>query len=359
MRTYTDEAAWRLRATANGLDGDADSATAVVKAVCGIQAQDPRAATLSIRPRASRLDVEGVEEDLHDEVVRTWCMRGTLHLIAAADLPWLLSVFGPQFAKRGPEPKRLEEAGLDTEAVEDAVATLGELLDDAGPMTRDEVAAALVDSGVNIDPSSQSPFFLIRRAALRGVLREVAPIDGAVAYDVLGVEIPTPGFDREPALVQLAERYLAAYGPATLNDFAAWSGLGKRDARLGWERADSVTVIVGDTEMLTAVDGAVEPPDATGALRLLPAYDTYLLGYATTNRPIPESHRTDVWPGGGIIRPTVVRDGAVVGTWRLDRSRTTPAAEVTPFDELNTDALDAEVVEVGRFLGEELDRSLS
>lgn len=66
MRTYTDAEAWRLRATANGLDGDAGSVTAVVKAVCGIQAQDPRAAALSIRPRARTLDAEAVESELHD-----------------------------------------------------------------------------------------------------------------------------------------------------------------------------------------------------------------------------------------------------------------------------------------------------
>ncbi|MDS0294016.1 winged helix DNA-binding domain-containing protein [Halogeometricum luteum] len=359
MRTHTDAEAWRLRAAANGLDGDADSAAAVVKRVCGIQAQDPRSAALSIRPRARTLDAEAVESELHDEVIRTWSMRGTLHLIAAEDLPWLLSLFGPHFAERGPEPKRLEEAGLDKGGVETAVATLGRLLDDAGPMTRDEVAAELVDSGIDIDPSSQSPNFLIRRAALRGIIREVAPIDGAVAYDVLDVEIPPPGFDREAALVRLAERYLAAYGPATLDDFVAWTGLGKRDARLGWEEAESVTVTVGDAEMLTTVDGSAEPPGATGDLRLLPAYDTYLLGYAAANRPVPEAHRTDVWPGAGIIRPTIVRDGVVVGTWRLDRSRATSAVEVTSFDELDTDALDEEVADVGRFLDEELDRSLS
>ena len=287
MRTYTDAEAWRLRATANGLDGDAGSVTAVVKAVCGIQAQDPRAAALSIRPRARTLDAEAVESEVHDEVVRTWSMRGTLHLIATEDLPWLLSLFGPHFAERGPEPKHLEEAGLDNEEVEAAAVTLGRILSDGGPMTRNEVAAALVDSGVNVDPSSQFPNFLIRRAALRGLIREVAPIDGAVAYDALDIEVPTSGFDRGTALVRLAERYLVAYGPATLDDFVAWTGLGKRDARLGWEGAESVTVTVGDTEMLTAVDGSAESPDATGDLRLHAAYDTYLLGYAPANRPVP------------------------------------------------------------------------
>jgi len=271
----------------------------------------------------------------------------------------LLSLFGPHFAERGPEPKYLEEAGLDTEEVEAAAVMLGRILDDGGPMTRDEVAAALVDSGVNIDPSSQFPNFLIRRAALRGLIREIAPIDGAVAYDALDIEVPTLGFDRGTALVRLAERYLAAYGPATLKDFVAWTGLGKRDARLGWEGAESVTVTVRDTEMLTGVDGAAESPDATGALRLHAAYDTYLLGYATANRPVPDAHRTDVWPGAGIIRPTIVRDGVVVGTWRLDRSRATPVVEVTPFDDREADALDEEITDVGRFFGEEVDRSLS
>jgi len=64
-----------------------DKLTDVVKTVCGIQAQDPRAAALSIRPRARTLDAEALASELHDEVVRTWSMRGTLHLIATEDLP--------------------------------------------------------------------------------------------------------------------------------------------------------------------------------------------------------------------------------------------------------------------------------
>nr|WP_233204256.1 winged helix DNA-binding domain-containing protein [Halegenticoccus soli] len=359
MRTYTEPEAWRLRAAVNELDGRAESVVAIAKSVCGLQAQDARAAVLAVRPRSKGLDAATVQAELHKSVVRTWTLRGTLHLVAADDVPWLLSLFGPYFAERGPEPKRLAEAGLDNDAVEAAVVTLGQTLADAGPMTRDDAAAALVEAGVEIDPSSQLPNFLIRRAALRGVLREVASLDGAVAYDVLGIEIPTQGFDRETALVRLAERYLAAYGPATLDDFVAWTGLGKRDARLGWEGAESIVVRVDDTEAVVAADAPADPPAPTGELRLLPAYDTYLLGYATVNRPVPESLWTDVWPGAGIIRPTIVRDGVVVGTWQLDRSRTTPVVKVVPFEELDKNALDEEITDISRFLGESVDLSIS
>ncbi|MFC6725476.1 DNA glycosylase AlkZ-like family protein, partial [Halobium palmae] len=90
-------------------------------------------------------------------------------------------------------------------------------------------------------------------------------------------------------------------------------------------------------------------------VRLLPAYDTYLLGYVPENRPIPAAFRNRVWPGGGVIRPTVVVDGRVVGTWSLDRSRTTAVVSVDRFDPGASSAavdrdLEAEVDDVGRFL---------
>ena len=336
----------------------------LVGSVCGIQAQEKPAAALSVRARRRGLTATDVERALYDErsVVRTWCMRGTFHLVATEDLPWLLAVFGPTFATRGPDPRRLAAWGLDEERVEAVVETIGEVLADEGPLTREDIAEHLVDRGIEVDPATQAVYHLIRRAALRGVVCEVAPIDGTNAYDRLDSWVdldPTP--DHDDALATLARRYLAAYGPATRADFAAWSGLYAKDVKTAWaslaDDARELETDAGEALMLEQADSD-DPPTESLSVRLLPGYDTYLLGYKKDHRPVPDGYESHVWPGSAIIRPTVVVDGRVVGTWRLDRSRKTMGIDVTPFESLDEGILkgvEREATDVGRFLDESVE----
>lgn len=292
-------------------------------------------------------------------VVGTWCVRGTLHLVATEDLRRLRSVFGPTFASRGPEPKQLEEMGFDEAGIERIVEVMEAVLADDGPLTRDELADRLVERGVGIDPGSRAPNFLIRRAALRGVVCEVAPKDGDNAHDRLETWVaPDEPRDWERELAGLARRYLSAYGPASLDDFTVWSGLYKRDVRTAWEviTAERIEIEVDGRPASMLSDDVPERDRSSGdpVVRLLPGYDTYLLGYAPESRPVPEAYRSQVWPGAGIIRPTVVLDGAVVGTWKLDRSSDPPVVLVDAFDPPGGElvsGLETEASDVGRFLG--------
>lgn len=124
-------------------DDGADVAETVA-GVVGVQAQDESAAALGVRARSRNLTTVDVEAALHAErtVVRTWCLRGALHLVAAIDLGWLLSVFGPVFVARG--RRRLADIGFDDKAAADAVAAIRYALADDGPLTREEITAVLV-----------------------------------------------------------------------------------------------------------------------------------------------------------------------------------------------------------------------
>ena len=139
---------------------------------------------------------------------------------------------------------------------------------------------------------------------------------------------------REEALAELAARYLAAYGPAEAHDLRAWSGLPAADVQDG----------VGGRAR-PGTGGATGTP-ARGVVRLLPAFDTYLLGYR--ERAVAPEHARRVWPGGGWIHPVVLVDGVAAGTWR----RAGDVVEVDAFGELP--ALDGELEHLGRFLGRRL-----
>lgn len=362
MHSFTDDALGPLRIRSQRLHPTTavTAVSDVVDLVCGLQAQEKRSAILSVRPRTTGLVAGDVEASLHEArtTVRTWCMRGTLHLVARDDLSWFLSLFGPHFAPRGPEPKQFAEMGFDEATLEETMDVIRRVLSDDGPLTRDELATRLSAAGVDLDPTSRAPNFLIRQAALRGILCEVAPEEGNIAYDVLEewVSSPEPP-DRDVALATLARRYLSAYQPTTLDDFAYWSGLPKKDVRAAWESISGETTDAEFGErtlsMLTADVPTEMLPEPDTTVRLLPGYDTYLLGYRPENRPVPEAFHTQVWPGAGIIRPTVVVDGAIIATWTVDKSAS-PVVGVRPFEPLDDDVvskLASETADLGRFLG--------
>lgn len=350
----------RLRSQRLSPSTGEDAVADVVRAVCGVQSQEARADALAVRARSRGLTATDVETALYEDrsVVRTWCMRGTLHLVAASDLPRLRSVFGPVFVARS--RRRLRELGLDDERCERAMDAIRDALGD-GPLTRDETAESLRRAGIDVDPGGQAIYHLVRRAALLGILCEVAPVDGNAAYGLLEdwVSLEEPR-NRETALAGLARRYLAAYGPVALEDFASWSGLHGKGIRTAWERVDADDVLVDGrpARMLTHAGADRRPPaERAPVVRLLPGYDAYLLGYAPANRPISPEHRSRIQPGGGVIRPTVIVDGRAVATWRLDRSRATASVSVDAFDDLADygPRIEAEVNDVGRFLEIEVD----
>jgi hypothetical protein len=257
-------------------------------------------------------------------------MRGTLHLVAAEDVPLVLAVFGPLHLARG--QRRLTQLGLPPDVAERSTAEAAAILADDGPLTRHELAWRLRDRGIPVAAEGQAPIHVVRRAALAGVLAEV----GVRAREELYAPIdPGPLPDREEALAELARRYAAAHGPATREDFAAWSGLPAADVRRAW------------------VDP--EPPagDAPeGPVRLLPAFDEWLLGWASRDLTVPSTHARRVAPGGGILRPVAIADGRVFATWRLDRRAR--RVELDAFGRVPRAGVEADVADLGAFLGLDL-----
>jgi Winged helix DNA-binding domain len=312
----------------------------VVRALVGIQAQDRRAAALAVRPRTPGASAEAVERALSEErsVVRTWAMRGTLHLLAADDLPAMLAIFGALHIRRG--ERRLTQLGLPPDVAERSTAAAGEILAADGPLTRHELAERLRARGVPVAAEGQAPIAVAHRAALAGVLCETGVRGREELYGRID---PGPLPDRDAALADLARRYVAAYAPADAADFAAWSGLPAADVIRAWDAA-------GDDPPATDHPGA-------GPVRLLPAFNEWLLEWASRDGVVAEAHARRVAPGGGIVRPVAIEDGHVFATWRLDRPKR--RIEVDSFARLTRSqqvGLETETAAVSEFLG--LDLSL-
>jgi hypothetical protein len=188
---------------------------------------------------------------------------------------------------------------------------------------------------------------LIRRGPEKGAEPTYVLVDQAAEADHA---------DPLTAAAKLARWYFSAFGPAAVEDFTAWSGLAAGRARtaVGQLKDDElIEAEVGRRRMwLRAglLDTLNDCP--AGVWRLLPTFDTFLVGYRDRDLLISPAQVKQVYAGGGWIHPAVLRDGKVVGAWRLRRQGGDATVEVSLFDDRDRAAeLAEEIGDVRHFLG--------
>ncbi len=332
-----DERLRRLRLAAQRLTPATAAAdvAAAARAVVGVQAQDVRAAGLAFRSRVPGLRRVDVDDS---GLVRTWTVRGTVHLIDPSDLPWLQAVVGSRNRARFDAAMRKRgDHDVAVGMLNDLVALLGERpLDRAGLLR--ELAArghpGLGQRSINV---------LMPWAAAQGLI--VGLPDGRYR-----AAQPPAAVDGDLALATLAHRYLAGYGPAGAADLASWSGLPLITVRRALAALDH-TEAAGELLALPGTLDATPLPPAPPAL-LLAAFDTTMLGYRTREPLVATRDDRHILPGGGMLRPPVLIDGLAAGTWTLTAKSKRRTVTIDWFRRNAESAeLRAEQVSVERFLG--------
>jgi DNA glycosylase AlkZ-like len=359
-RSLTDDQARRLRLRSQRLTGERPTDVhELVRVMGGLQAQDTAASRLAVRPRAAGPDALAVREACNRDrsVVRTWAMRGTLHMVTAGDVRWLVALLGPGFADAN--RRRRRQLGLDDDTCDRGLRAIGKVLA-GGPLPRGELVSRLAREGVVVDPRSQAPAHLVAYAAMQGLVCRGPDLDGdeptyVLLEDWVG-ERPN-ALDPEAALAELTRRYLGAHGPAAPADLAAWAGIAAGQARRGFQ------LVAGELAEVRAAgapawtpQGATLPRHRRGrpSVRLLYRFDDYLLGWRGRDLVLSPRFARRIQAGGGWIHPAVVVDGRVVGTWRLTAGAGGRlAVAVEPFEPLDgaLPGLEAETADLGRFLG--------
>lgn len=338
-------------------------AVQVLKELCGVQAQDASAAELAIRPRSTALVAADIQRARAADrtIVRTWCMRGTLHLLAAEDLGWLLELLGPIFVRAG--RRRRQQLGLDEATSQEGVRVIRDLLARLGPQPRGEIAAELIRRGIPAE--GQAVYHLLYLAGLQRIICLGPDRDSEQSFVLLEDWIePDKRVTEEAARAELANRYFSAYGPASVEDLASWSGL-----PVGQARAASALIrgqlfeVELDGNPLWMIEARrawlEEPAPGSPLVRLLPRFDTYLLGYKSRELAVEPEHARRIHPGGGILRPALLVDGRAQGTWSIKSYKQHIEILIEPFQTLETaiiGELEKEVADLGRFI--ELDAEL-
>ncbi len=267
------------------------------------------------------------------DIVRSWPLRGTLHVVAAEDLGWLLELTAPRVL--GSAPSRRAYLGLADADLERARETAVAALGGGRVLARDALLAAIAAGGVST--SGQRGYHLLWYLAQTGTLVLGAPDGRQQTFALLDEWVRAPRrLEHDAALGELALRYFRSHGPATIRDLARWSGLTIREVRRGHALCGpqlTALELDGETYHLASEVLDVAPP--VGQVYLLSGFDEYLLGYGDRSAALAPAHSQAVVPGGnGTFKPTIVADGEVVGTWQRTRSAREVVIDLAPFSRL-------------------------
>ncbi|TMC80074.1 MAG: winged helix DNA-binding domain-containing protein [Chloroflexi bacterium] len=302
---------------------------AVVRRLCGVQAQVASSAELAVRVRREKSQPGEVSRALSEgRLIKTWAMRGTLHLLTPEDAGTYLSLMAS--GRSWERPSWQSYFGVTPKQLDALREVVRETLD-GKVLTREELIAAVITRRGygHLGEALRSGWgTLLKPYAWQGDLcfgpsrgnraTFMRPEDASSRWAAL----PQP--DEAAAVVIVA--YLRAYGPATIENFRNWLSRGRVSARqlrtwfsaLG-DRLGEVEVD-GERRHVLAADledlGSTKP---TSAVRLLPGFDQYVLGPGTEDgHVIPAARRRAVSLQSGWIAPVVVAGGVVSGTWSRD-----------------------------------------
>jgi hypothetical protein len=288
-------------------------------------------------------------------------LRGTLHLLAAEDVGWLVPLIVPTAIASS--KRRYQQLGLDEDIFIRSTQVIQKVLPQ-GPMLRSEIAQDLEKNG--IDVSGQRIAHIVRYAALEGLIC-LGPDRGheptyVLLKDWITIGSTTPG----EGLAELARRYLNGYGPAEPGDFAVWSGFGMKAARTAWsliaDELEEVTVEQRSAWLLKKQSHSLqEMLHDSSVIRLLPAFDAYLLGYDVRDFAVVPENQSLIFHGGQMV-PAIISDGCAVGTWRYRQRGKSLNITINPFAEFSTEmkqSIKEETDDIGRFFGLSTNTSLA
>ena len=361
--------AWRVGRQGLAQRAPAADWPAVVSRICGLHAQVQSSAELTLWARVDGLDPGTVKQALWSEraLVRTWAMRGTLHLLPAGELSMWVGAQGvikPRYelaSWRKTFGMTSPEAVAVLDAIRDALA--GE------PLTRDELADAVADAlgDARLGEAVRGSFGTMPKlAAFRGDVAFAPPKGPKVRFTRpdrwLDADwAPDPA---RPAIAEVIRRHLAAYGPASRETFARWFGMpsaaqaGKLIAALGDEVAQ-VNVEGFEGWLLRADVEAAAAARPAGVVSLLPAFDQYVVAAPREETPVLAAADKDrVYRRQGWLSPVLLVDGRIAGVWRHEARHGEVNVAIEPFGDVGDDVRAGAEREAAR-LAEYLDAELA
>jgi len=324
----------------------------VVSWLCAMQAQDFPAAKWAIGLRAPGVQDGDVEQAFNDgQILRTHVLRPTWHFVAPEDIRWLLALSSPRI--HAVNAYYYRQLGLDAKIFAKSCAMIQRVLD-GETMTRVELATYLKRAKVPADGLKLA--YLMMQAELDGVICSGPRRGKQFTYALLDQRVAkAKPRARDEALAELAKRFFSSHGPATVRDFAWWSGLTAKEAQ---EAIDSVRPTLESSTIsgLTHWSADDRPGSAKSVIAmLLPNYDEYLIAYKDRAAFVDHARAANIAARtGGAFANHLMIDGRLAGGWSRTIKPNVVHIDVAPYKKLTpaqSRAVSSAVECYGEFLG--------
>jgi hypothetical protein len=331
------------------------TAAEIVSWMGAMQAQDFSMAKLAAGIRISDSTEAEIEASFNKgEILRTHLMRPTWHLVSAEDISWMIELTSPQI-------KLLLKSRNKELELSDAIFTKSSFIIEKSlsggiSLSREELAKELNLAGIRTDANRLS--HLLLNAELDSLICS-GPIKARKqTFSLLRERVKFwKILSRDESLFELATRYFRSHCPATLQDFAWWSGLSNKEARQAIDsvKHNFVTEIIESREYLFPDSFQAAVYENT-SVNLLPAYDEFLISYKDRSASLSLADNKRAVSANGIFYPVVIVNGQVEGLWRRSVKNNKAAIEVTLFtkpDKTKRELIEKRAALVGQFLNKE------
>ena len=315
----------------------ADNPIAAVDNMLALQAQLPSSIPWAINLRVKQPSVSAIDEAFESaELVRSWPMRGTIHVTSAKDHHWLRQVLHHRYRTW---MRSIEEEGLSRARIEEAAQIAYSCIASSGPRSREELCVAWEEEGIRTGTRPQREAAL--RAGERGTFLDRRHLFLALHIEGFLVGGPKRGNsflfcdarplpvaegvaqgegNHEAALAELARRYAWGHGPVSVEDFSRWTSLTKRESRAALERAVRLTgserpIVLGESGYQRAdLDSLLSRcGNEARALFSCPSFDEIHVGYADRRSMASAEAERAICPAkNGMFRPIVIKEGRVI-----------------------------------------------
>jgi hypothetical protein len=307
----------------------------VVSWMCAMQAQDYLGSLWAIGLRMKNAVEADIEKALTDRtVIRTWPMRGTLHFVAPADVRWMLKTFTPRVITRCAGLYKQE--GLDKKTFTKSAKLLTAALEGGKQLTRKEVYEVLEHG--KVAAGNTRGLHILGHLAMQGLICFGARKGKQPTFTLLDEWIPATKMPvAEEAMAAFTLRYFASHGPATVQDFAWWTGLSTTEAKAAHDavKSELTEETIQGITYWTASSNPVVKTKSPGVY-LLPGFDEYLLGYTNRTPAIDTTRYKQIaGNGNGLLSSTIVINSQIAGTWKRTIQKDTAIVEVQAFDTFN------------------------
>lgn len=357
----TQDTAWRRLMSQRLVGSKLKRPKQVVEWLGAVQAQDYPGAKWALGQRLQEPTDADIERAFaKGDILRTHLLRPTWHFVSPGDIRWLLMLTAPRVHVANAYMYR--KLGIDAVLVRRSHAALTKALAKGNQLTRDELRVVLERAGVPTKGELRMGYIMMY-AELEGLVCSGARRGKQFTYAMLDDRAPrAPVLERDEALAELSRRYFLSRGPATVHDFAKWSGLTTTDCRKGLDAVKNAL----EHQSLDGKDYWFAPFKASGpkepqvTAHLLSIYDEYVSGYKDRSAIVSQRHGARLVAMGNDLNGILVVDGQIVGVWKRTFDKNVVRVRLESFERLTRDAtsgVDAAVEQYGQFVGMNVVRS--